>query len=129
MTLSGLLSDEPLKRIDYQLSFDPDPYDFEDEDKPPQRDDEGEDEYDERIQEWEDEIRKAVPCDPEDFEPPEEKVDDSGSPFLVDLIRDYADHGLQVIVKLATIELTPEKPEYQGGSWHVEGQLVRFLLS
>ncbi|KAF9093372.1 hypothetical protein BGX23_003388 [Mortierella sp. AD031] len=28
---------------------------------------------------------------------------------------------LQVIVKLANIELTPEKPEYGGGSWHVEG--------
>ncbi|KAG0200516.1 hypothetical protein BGX33_010963 [Mortierella sp. NVP41] len=28
---------------------------------------------------------------------------------------------LQVIVKLANIELTPEHPKYEGGSWHVEG--------
>jgi len=28
---------------------------------------------------------------------------------------------LQVIVKLADISLTPEKPTYAGGSWHVEG--------
>jgi len=28
---------------------------------------------------------------------------------------------LQVIVKLANIELTPEKPNYPQGSWHVEG--------
>ena len=28
---------------------------------------------------------------------------------------------LQVIVKLANIVLTPEKPEYPGGKWHVEG--------
>ncbi|KAG9100700.1 hypothetical protein FRC07_010390, partial [Ceratobasidium sp. 392] len=28
---------------------------------------------------------------------------------------------VQVIVKLANIHLTPEKPEYAGGSWHVEG--------
>eukprot|EP01124_Arcella_intermedia_P019944 TRINITY_DN2731_c0_g3_i1.p1 TRINITY_DN2731_c0_g3~~TRINITY_DN2731_c0_g3_i1.p1 ORF type:complete len:325 (+),score=88.55 TRINITY_DN2731_c0_g3_i1:439-1413(+) len=28
---------------------------------------------------------------------------------------------LQVIVKLANIHLTPEKPRYPGGSWHVEG--------
>jgi len=28
---------------------------------------------------------------------------------------------LQVIVKVATIELTPEKPSYGGGTWHVEG--------
>ena len=28
---------------------------------------------------------------------------------------------LQVIVKLANIILTPEKPEYPGGKWHAEG--------
>ncbi|KAF9118480.1 hypothetical protein BGW39_001141, partial [Mortierella sp. 14UC] len=28
---------------------------------------------------------------------------------------------LQVIVKLANIELTPDNPRYGGGSWHVEG--------
>ncbi|QRV77245.1 hypothetical protein RhiJN_05260 [Ceratobasidium sp. AG-Ba] len=28
---------------------------------------------------------------------------------------------IQVIVKLANIHLTPQKPEYAGGSWHVEG--------
>jgi len=30
---------------------------------------------------------------------------------------------LQVIVKLANIHLTPEQPSYDGGSWHIEGQL------
>ncbi|KAF9893467.1 hypothetical protein FE257_010779 [Aspergillus nanangensis] len=39
----------------------------------------------------------------------------------VNLRKDFRE-GIQVIVKLATIELTPEKPEYEGGSWHVEGQ-------
>lgn len=29
----------------------------------------------------------------------------------------------QVIVKLANIHLSPDKPTYDGGSWHVEGQL------
>jgi hypothetical protein len=33
-----------------------------------------------------------------------------------------ADKRLQVIVKLANIHLTPEKPRYDGGSWHFEGQ-------
>ncbi|KAG0251900.1 hypothetical protein BGZ95_006767, partial [Linnemannia exigua] len=28
---------------------------------------------------------------------------------------------LQVIIKLANIELTPENPSYNGGTWHVEG--------
>lgn len=38
----------------------------------------------------------------------------------VDLQKDFPD-GLQVIFKLANIHLTPEKPEYPGGAWHVEG--------
>lgn len=29
---------------------------------------------------------------------------------------------IQVIVKLANIVLTPEKPVYGGGTWHVEGE-------
>ena len=45
-------------------------------------------------------------------------------PPKFDLKARYAERGLQVIVKLANIELTPEKPEYEGDSWHVEGQLV-----
>ena len=31
------------------------------------------------------------------------------------------DKRLQVIVKIASIELTPEHPQYEGGMWHVEG--------
>lgn len=31
--------------------------------------------------------------------------------------------GLQVIVKMASIELTPEKPEFPAGGWHIEGQM------
>lgn len=30
---------------------------------------------------------------------------------------------LKVIVKMANIELTPERPDYSGGSWHVEGTI------
>ena len=30
---------------------------------------------------------------------------------------------VQVIIKLANIILTPEKPNYPGGEWHVEGEL------
>ncbi|GAB2872826.1 hypothetical protein GCM10022245_04590 [Streptomyces mayteni] len=36
---------------------------------------------------------------------------------------------LQVIVKLATIHLTPDKPEYPGGSWHVEGMMNERIVS
>lgn len=31
--------------------------------------------------------------------------------------------------RLANIELTPEKPEYEGGTWHVEGQLNEHICA
>mmetsp|Transcript_29763 Transcript_29763/g.48061 ORF Transcript_29763/g.48061 Transcript_29763/m.48061 type:complete len:538 (-) Transcript_29763:610-2223(-) len=76
----------------------PDPYSWYEED-----DNEDEDE-DERE-------RTLKPIDIPDFEvpPPQtQNVDINGS-------------SLQVIVKLANIMLTPEKPRYEGGVWHVEG--------
>ncbi|KAK2030999.1 hypothetical protein LX32DRAFT_614454 [Colletotrichum zoysiae] len=36
---------------------------------------------------------------------------------------------IQVIVKLANIQLTPEKPTYDGGSWHIEGQLHEHICA
>ncbi|MFF4322633.1 DUF4246 domain-containing protein [Streptomyces sp. NPDC001568] len=42
---------------------------------------------------------------------------------------DLRGRRLQVIVKLATIQLTPDKPEYAGGSWHVEGMLNERIVS
>ncbi|KAI8210187.1 hypothetical protein K4K52_012619 [Colletotrichum sp. SAR 10_76] len=36
---------------------------------------------------------------------------------------------VQVIVKLANIHLTPDKPLYAGGSWHTEGQLNEHIVS
>ncbi|RDA92039.1 hypothetical protein CP533_0984 [Ophiocordyceps camponoti-saundersi (nom. inval.)] len=35
----------------------------------------------------------------------------------------------RVIVKLANIHLTPEKPSYDGGSWHSEGQLNEHICA
>lgn len=35
---------------------------------------------------------------------------------------------IQVIVKLANIHLTPDKPTYDGGTWHVEGQLNEHIV-
>lgn len=32
----------------------------------------------------------------------------------------FSGNNLQVVVKLANIHLTPEKPTYDGGSWHIE---------
>lgn len=36
---------------------------------------------------------------------------------------------IQVIVKLANIHLTPEKPRYEGGSWHIEGMANEHIVS
>eukprot|EP00915_Cephaloidophora_sp_WS-2016_P002106 GHVH01002831.1.p1 GENE.GHVH01002831.1~~GHVH01002831.1.p1 ORF type:complete len:614 (+),score=92.48 GHVH01002831.1:106-1947(+) len=36
---------------------------------------------------------------------------------------------LQVIVKVASIHLTPDKPCYAGGAWHVEGMLNESIVS
>ncbi|RXW15494.1 hypothetical protein EST38_g10360 [Candolleomyces aberdarensis] len=36
---------------------------------------------------------------------------------------------LQIIVKLANIQLTPEKPKYEGGTWHVEGKLNEHICA
>lgn len=37
----------------------------------------------------------------------------------------FAKTGLQVIVKMASIELTPEKPEFPAGGWHVSCPVIR----
>lgn len=39
------------------------------------------------------------------------------------LSKKFKDSGLQVIVKMASIELTPEKPEFPVGGWHVSYQI------
>ncbi|CAO2649124.1 Nn.00g100730.m01.CDS01 [Neocucurbitaria sp. VM-36] len=36
---------------------------------------------------------------------------------------------IQVIVKLANIHLSPDKPDYAGGSWHIEGQLNEHIIA
>ncbi|KAF9920766.1 hypothetical protein FBU30_009292 [Linnemannia zychae] len=58
------------------------------------------------------ESRVPRPLEIPEFEPPAEtpkyNLTSPGKP-------------LQVIVKLANIELTPESPKYEGGAWHIEG--------
>ncbi|MFE3631512.1 DUF4246 domain-containing protein [Streptomyces goshikiensis] len=68
---------------------------------------------------WEN--RSPVVPDAPDFTPPERP----GASDRVDL----RGRRLQVIVKLATIHLTPDQPEYAGGSWHVEGMVNERIVS
>ncbi|KGO68163.1 Protein of unknown function DUF4246 [Penicillium italicum] len=81
----------------------------------PEGDDYDEDEYWELREQWES-TRPIIPPEPASFEPRKEK-------FSADLREQFPSKKLQIIVKLANIELSPDKPEYEGGSWHIEGQL------
>jgi hypothetical protein len=63
-------------------------------------------------------LRKPVLSDPDDYEPMD--YTPKQGQRLIELFRDS---GLQVIVKIASIELTPDKPDFPVGGWHVEGQL------
>ncbi|KAJ9490778.1 hypothetical protein VN97_g2475 [Penicillium thymicola] len=64
---------------------------------------------------WES-TRPIIPPEPTSFEPRKEMSS-------ADLREQIPDKKLQIIVKLANIELSPDNPQYEGGSWHIEGQL------
>ncbi|THA46490.1 DUF4246 domain-containing protein [Streptomyces sp. A1136] len=69
---------------------------------------------------WFEDRRPIVPDAP-DFNPP--ALPDTSARV------DLRGRRLQVIVKLATVHLTPDKPDYAGGSWHVEGMLNERIVS
>ncbi|THA57982.1 DUF4246 domain-containing protein [Streptomyces sp. A1136] len=83
--------------------------------------------YEEAVAAWEEaqddwwENRRPVIPDAPAFTPP--RLPDESDRV------DLRGRRLQVIVKLATIHLTPDKPEYPGGSWHVEGMLNERIVS
>lgn len=111
------------KRIKYyHVQYDPDPENLSEDEQLAQLSDEDEEDFWERREEWADSIREVVLPEPEIFTPPDE--DEVMNAKVMDLRKKFADRGLQIIVKLANIELTPEKHTYEGGTWHVEGQLV-----
>lgn len=102
------------------VRIDVDPFTWYDDSEPIQpteESDEAEEAYEEAWNDWWDNRRPAVPDAPV-FEPPTptDRVDLDG-------------RRLQVIVKLANIHLTPEQPEYPGGSWHVEAMLNERIVA
>ncbi len=112
------------------LRITPDPYSwYVDEPQEPTDEDGDEDEeaaqaaqdaYEEALDDWWENRRPVVPDAP-DFTPPPGPDDST----RVDLRA----RPLQVIVKLANIHLTPDNPEYPGGSWHVEGMMNERIVS
>ena len=97
---------------------------------------EDEDDKYELDQEWVEKNRTLVPPEPELYEPGSwiHTVEDTSGWNMepapkTDLRKDFSEHGLQVIVKLANIHLSPEKPDYEGGTWHIEGQLNEYICA
>ncbi|KAF9641530.1 hypothetical protein BFW01_g1513 [Lasiodiplodia theobromae] len=72
-------------------------------------------------------IRVALDDPPKPYD--EDNSKHTSREFKVDLRQKFASEGLQVIVKLANIHLTPEKPNYRGGSWHVEGMQNEWICA
>ncbi|PGG98517.1 chromatin structure-remodeling complex protein RSC7 [Blastomyces parvus] len=123
-TLGAAVS-EPYVRIEYEDSSDKElDHDFiAANPKPEMEPGEEEYEYEDRVAEWEEHSQKYILPEPRaEFVPPYEDI-------RVDLQEQYRSTGLQVIVKLANIHLTPEKPRYNGGTWHVEGQLNEHICA
>lgn len=98
---------------------------------------EAQSEYEERYENWRMKNYKAIQPDAGRFFPwavpprlmsklPEDLTSPVRIERGVDLTRDYKDRGLQVIVRIMGIDLTPEDPYYQT-DWHVEGQMVSTL--
>lgn len=91
--------------------------------------DEDDDEFHDReiefVEDWKRENQPIIQPEPGEFSIQARRPYlDPDADKKVDIRRDFGSRGLQVIVKLANIHLTPEYPSYDGGSWHVEGQLV-----
>ncbi|KAG5634945.1 hypothetical protein H0H81_000256 [Sphagnurus paluster] len=120
----------PPPRISYKgCEYDPDPEAGPDTDGPQRAQfaDEEEDEWYEARDAWYVATRRVVLPEPGVFTPP--VGDNANTGRVVDLANEYKDAGLQVFVKLANIHLTPEKPEYGGGVWHVEGKLNEHICA
>ncbi|PPQ76533.1 hypothetical protein CVT24_010932 [Panaeolus cyanescens] len=119
LTLSPLQAQHPRfppRRVLFEgCEYDPDPENGPETEGPQQLPDEDEEEFWDRRQEWIEATRQVVRPEPGDFRPRE-------TPSL-NIREKYGRTGLQIIIKFANIVLTPEKPSYGGGSWHVEGQL------
>jgi hypothetical protein len=82
----------------------------------------------EHFHEWRIQHRVLIRPEPREYVPLAQKLGRPGA-RQVDLRKDFRQSGLQIIFKLASIHLTPEKPEYDGGTWHVEGALNEHICA
>ncbi|KAF9523657.1 hypothetical protein CPB83DRAFT_886802 [Crepidotus variabilis] len=110
-------------RIPYlEVAYDPDPASGPESEGPQREIDESDWDYKDRRDEWIRATRMLVFPEPRKFEP-------LTTPLYFDLKKAFGARGLQVVVKLTNIELTPEKPKYEGESWHLEGHLNEHIVA
>ncbi|KAI0427009.1 hypothetical protein F5Y09DRAFT_45309 [Xylaria sp. FL1042] len=95
-------------------------------DRPPLRDGEDEDDYmwTGEYYEWKIQHRVLTWPEPDDYDPSRAR-----SAEMRPNLRAMFPDGLQVIFKLANIHLSPSKPEYGGGSLHIEGALNDHIVA
>lgn len=73
--------------------------------------------------------------EPENYRPPEQRaygdfLNQRGqykSSILVDLKREFWNIGVQMVLHVREINLSPSNPSYPSEEWHVQGQTVRSL--
>ena len=74
--------------------------------------------YEQQRAEWDRKHRWPAIPDPAPFQPPPPR-----EPYSL------RGRTIQVIVKLANIVLTPDRPQYPGGTWHVEGMVNERIVA
>ncbi|KAB8227601.1 uncharacterized protein BDW43DRAFT_316654 [Aspergillus alliaceus] len=122
MTLGPLGRKHRYQAIDLRIEYTKALYEPTPEDLRPEREpNEDEEDYRDRVSIWEKSMRAVQQPEPKTFSPKDIRC--------LDLRKDYKDKGLQVIVRITSIELTPEKPTYEGGSWHVEDQMNEHICA
>ncbi|KAJ2749942.1 hypothetical protein GGI19_005384 [Coemansia pectinata] len=95
----------------------PDPYNWFRSEQAEPEDYDAED-FDERYEQWE-ESKIFIHPQPEPFVTPDRPT----TPYCL------RGRRLQAIVKMSNIELTPEKPDYDGGNWHVEAMANERIIA
>ncbi|KAJ3144492.1 hypothetical protein HDU86_001801 [Geranomyces michiganensis] len=80
-----------------------------------------EDEEDDEWVEWQHERIVAYATVPDDIVPVWARAESVSYSSNDNSSVIYPGDKWQIVVKMANIELTPEKPSYPGGSWHLEG--------
>ncbi|KAJ2864354.1 hypothetical protein GGH94_002965 [Coemansia aciculifera] len=74
--------------------------------------------YDEQLEQWE-KNKIFIHPQPKPFVAPDRPM----TPYCL------RGRRLQAIVKMSNIELTPEKPDYDGGNWHVEAMANERIIA